>query len=76
MEGMTRREVRELVGARIRRLREARGLSRRELTRLSDIPELTIGMTEIGRMRIRFETLLCLARALGVPVTKLLVRDE
>ena len=71
MLGMTRREVRELLGARIRSVREARGLSLRELTNLSDIPEVLLGTMERGRMLIRLENLLCIARALRVPVTEL-----
>ncbi len=71
MHGETRREVRAFVGARIRQLREERGLSLRGLCDLSDIPELMIGQMERGAMLMRFENLLCLARALGVPVTEL-----
>ena len=71
MYGMTRRETREFVGARIRAIREARGLSVSDLQDLSDVPELMIATIERGRMVMRFENLLCLARALGVPVTEL-----
>ncbi|MHC5053339.1 MAG: helix-turn-helix domain-containing protein [Planctomycetota bacterium] len=71
MDGMTRRGTRELVGARIRAVREARGLSVRELGGLSDVPELMLAAIERGRMRITFENLLCLARALGVPAIDL-----
>ena len=66
MHGETRREVRALVGARIRAIRERMGMGVRTLSALSDIPELMIGQMERGRMLIRFENLLCLARALGV----------
>jgi transcriptional regulator with XRE-family HTH domain len=65
---MLRRELREFIGARIRKVRTARGLSIEELMHLSDVPELMIGMIERGRKRISFENMLCLARALGVPV--------
>ncbi len=71
MYGMTRRETRAFVGARIRAIREARGLSVSDLQDLSDVPELMIGMMEGGRTLMRFENLLCIARALGVPVTEL-----
>ncbi len=71
MHGETRRETREFVGGRIRAIREARGLSVSDLQDLSDVPELTIVTIERGRMVMRFENLLCLARALGVPVTEL-----
>ncbi len=70
MHGVTRRGTREFVGARIRAAREARGLSLRGLSDLADIPEMMIGQMEIGRVRITFENLLCLARALGVSVVE------
>ena len=71
MHGETRRGVREFVGARIRTIRERRGMSVRKLSELSDIPEFMISTIEGGRMRITFENLLCLARALGVSVVEL-----
>ncbi len=76
MHGETRREAREFVGARIRTIREVRGLSLRGLSDLADIPELMLGMIERGRKRITFENILCLARALGVPVTDFFSDDE
>ena len=66
MHGETRRDVRALVGARIRAIRQRTGMGVRTLSALSDIPELMIGQMERGAMLIRFENLLCLARALGV----------
>jgi transcriptional regulator with XRE-family HTH domain len=68
MHGETRRDVRAFVGARIRMIRERTGMGVRTLSELSDIPELMIGQMERGAMLIRFENLLCLARALGVSV--------
>ncbi len=76
MHGETRRETREFVGARIMWFRVARGLSVRELSDLSDIPELLLTTIERGRTRITFENLLCLARALDVPVVELFVEDD
>jgi transcriptional regulator with XRE-family HTH domain len=76
MHGETRRDVRALVGARMRTVREGRGLSLRALSDLADIPELMIGQMERGAMLVRFENLLCLARALGVPVTKFFEEAE
>ncbi len=76
MHGETRRGTREFVGARIREIREARGLSLRGLCDLADIPELMIGQMERGRMLIRFENMLCLARALDVPVIEFFADDE
>ncbi len=76
MHGETRRDVRALVGARIRAIRERSGMGVRTLSALSDIPELMIGQMERGAMQMRFENLLCVARALGVPVTELFGDDE
>ena len=70
MHGETRRDVRAFVGARIRAIRERTGMGVRTLSVLSDIPELMIGQMERGAMQIRFENLLCLARALGVSVVE------
>jgi transcriptional regulator with XRE-family HTH domain len=71
MDGVTRRDVRAFVGGRIRAIRERRGMDVRTLSELSDIPEFMIGAIERGRMRVTFENMLCLARALGVGVTEL-----
>lgn len=76
MHGETRRDVRALVGARIRAIRERMGMGVRTLSALSDIPEMMIGQMERGAMLMRFENLLCVARALGVPVTELFGDDE
>ena len=71
MHGETRRGTREFVGARIRAIRERCGMDVRTLSERSDIPEFMVNTMEHGRMQMRFENLLCLARALGVPVTEL-----
>ena len=71
MHGEARHETRAFVGARIREIRKRHGMGVRTLSELSDVPELTIGMMEGGRMLVRFENLLCIARGLGVPVTEL-----
>ena len=76
MHGMTRREVRTQLGARIRSLREGRGMGLRTLSALSDIPEFMIGAIERGGMHFTIEHLLCLARALAVPVTTFLAPDD
>ena len=67
MHGETRRETRRWLGARIRDVREAKGLGRRALAELADIPEPMIASMENGYMRVTFENFLCLARALEVP---------
>jgi transcriptional regulator with XRE-family HTH domain len=71
MNGLTRREVRKRLGAKIRKLREARGLTINALSGSSDIPPVMIGQMENGRMRITLENLLCLSRALEVPLVEL-----
>jgi ribosome-binding protein aMBF1 (putative translation factor) len=76
MHGETRRDAREFVGARIRGLREDRGMGIETLSELSDIPEFMVRALEGGRMQMRFENLLCLARALGVPVEEFFGDDK
>ena len=76
MHGMTRREVGTRLGARVRELREQRGMGLRTLSELSDIPEFMIGAIERGSMRFTIEHLLCLARGLAVPVTAFLGPDD
>ncbi|MHC5053930.1 MAG: helix-turn-helix domain-containing protein [Planctomycetota bacterium] len=71
MDGMTRRDVRAFVGARIREFRKRSGMGIRTPSELSDIPEFMIRTLEGGGMQMRFENLLCLARALGVRVVEL-----
>ena len=65
---MTRREVRVAMGARIRAIRQSKGMGLQTLSCLSDIPEIMIGRMEIGRTRVTLENLFCLARALDVSV--------
>ena len=67
----SRWKIRKEIGARIRALREAKGLSVCDLAERSAVPEMEIGMLENGKRSVRFETLLCLARALGVSPTSL-----
>jgi len=67
----SRWKIRREIGARIRGLREAKGLSVCDLAERSAVPEMEIGILENGRRSVRFETLLCLAGALGVSPTSL-----
>ena len=76
MHGETRRGTREYIGARIRRFRTEQGLSLRDLSDLSDVPEFTIGAIEGGHKMARLEHILHLARALGVPVVEFFSDDE
>ncbi len=70
-EEASRWKIRREIGARIRGLREAKGLSVDELAERSAVPEMELGILEKGKRSVRFETLLCLARALGVSPTSL-----
>ena len=70
-EEASRRAIRRAIGGRIRALREAKGLSVPDLAELSAVPEMEIGMLENGKRSVRFETLLCLAGALGASPTSL-----
>ncbi|MHC5057447.1 MAG: helix-turn-helix domain-containing protein [Planctomycetota bacterium] len=75
MHGETRRDARAFVGAWIRELRRRSGMGVATLSELSDIPEFMVRALEGGRMQMRFENLLCLARALGVGVTAFFEAD-
>ena len=76
MYGMTRREARQSVGARVKALREARGLSVERLEELSDIPEFMIRALEAGNMRVTFENIVCLARGMRVRVEEIVDPEE
>ncbi len=62
----TRRDIRKLLGARVRKLRKERGLGRLELGRRSRLSDLEVGFIENGAKPIRCEDLVCLATGLGV----------
>ncbi len=64
---------REAMGARIRRLREARGMTQEKLSDSADIGRVTLVRIEKGEQSPRLETLMALARALDVPLEELLV---
>jgi len=76
MHGETRHGTRELIGARVRTLREACGMTVEMLSVRSDIAEFIIRAIENGWSDYTFEQLLCLSRALGVPVVKFFGDDE
>ncbi len=63
---MLRRDIRKLLGARVRKLREERGLAREELCDRSGLSEMAVGFIENGSKPVRFEDLLCLAKGLGI----------
>lgn len=52
----------------LKRLREAKGLSQVELSKLARVPAETISRLERGRRRARFSTRRKLSRALDVPI--------
>jgi len=64
---------RHTLGQRIRRLRNAAGLSQDALAREAGIGRVTLVHLENGERTPRFETLVAFAKALGVDVSELLV---
>jgi transcriptional regulator with XRE-family HTH domain len=63
------------LGANIKRLREAKGLSFRELSYACDIDNSKISKIEKGQVNITFTTILQLAKALEVQPLELLKTD-
>lgn len=59
----------EDLSANLRRAREAKGISQRELSRLTGVPQGHISKIESGTVDIRVSSLIALARALGLEVT-------
>jgi transcriptional regulator with XRE-family HTH domain len=65
------------IGKRIRDLREERRLTQRELARRAGLTPSGVGFIEHGQTRNpSAETVVTIARALGVPVEELLVEEE
>jgi len=63
---------RQSIGNRIRRLREAAGMTQAELSSRSAIGRVTLVRIENGEQSPRYETLIALSRALGLPLAELL----
>jgi transcriptional regulator with XRE-family HTH domain len=63
------------LGDNIKRLREAKNLSLRELSYECDIDNSKISKIEKGQVNITFTTILQLAKALAVDPTELLQTD-
>ncbi len=61
-----RRDIRKLLGARVRELRKERGLSQDELGNRSGMSDMEVGFIENGAKPIRCEDLVCLAVGLDV----------
>jgi transcriptional regulator with XRE-family HTH domain len=65
------------IGKRIRDLREERGLTQREVARRAGLTPSGVGFIEHGQTRNpSAETVVAIARALGVPVEELLAAEE
>ena len=67
---------RQTLGQRIRRRREAVGMTQDALARAADIGRVTLVRLEKGERSPRFKTLDALAGALGIRVSELLVDAE
>jgi DNA-binding XRE family transcriptional regulator len=64
---------RQLIGRRIRQLREAARMTQGELAAMAGIGRVTLVRIERGEQSPRYETLVALARAMGQPVAELVV---
>ncbi len=71
-----RLEPQEALGQAIRELRQAQGLTQRELAEAADTNETWISHIESGRTNPAWGTVARLAAALQVPVSELAVRAE
>jgi len=76
MDGTMPPEMRCRVVTRLRAVREACGLTVEGLSVRSDIAEFIIRAIEDGWTQYTFEQLLCLARALEVPVVEFFGDDK
>ena len=63
---------RQSIGNRIRRLREAAGMTQEELSSSAGIGRVTLVRIEKGEQSPRYETLIALSRALGRPLAEML----
>ena len=64
---------RQSIGSRIRRLREAAGMTQEEMSSRAGIGRVTLVRIENGEQSPRYETLIALSGALGRPLAELLV---
>jgi len=67
---------RQSIGKRIRGLREAAGMTQEELSSGAGIGRVTLVRIEKGEQSPRYETLVALSRALGLPLAELLLADS
>lgn len=70
------RQGRQTMGRRIRELREQAGLTQAQLASRTSLGRVTLTRIEGGEQSPRFSTLSAIARALDVPVERLLVSPE
>ncbi len=70
------KSVQMRVGARIRRLRKARGWSMERLAELSDLSGNYVGQVERGAGNPTLDVLAAIAKALNVPLAGLLVDES
>lgn len=70
------REAVKALGARIKKLREERGYSLRELAAIADIEHPMLHGIEGGEWDLRISSLMKIARALDVPSWKLLKPEK
>ncbi len=67
------RRGKRVLGERLRKLRAAAGLSQGSLANRAGISRVTLARLEAGEQDPHYETLLALARGLGLPLERLLV---
>ena len=60
------------LGARLRALREARGLSQERLAARAEVSTATVRRTELGHYEPTLSSLRAIARALGVSLSELI----
>lgn len=64
------------LGARVRELRASRGVTQQQVADRASVTRVSVARIEAGRQLPRYETLVSLAGALGVPVEALFGREE
>ena len=70
------RTLREVLGERLHLARRRAGLSQVELAKRAGISPTTLNRVELGRQKLYVETLVTLARILGVSIDALVAMDE
>jgi len=66
------RKVKKLLGARVRRIRQEKGMSQEALALACDLDRTYVGGVERGERNISLVNIHKIARALGVPARELL----